>query len=316
MVDSSEQPVKRVGIEISNAGCTAVAVDSVGGVADVRRAALAADVPTGQQLIGLIKDIREAFGGFERVGIAVPGVVDRSANRVTHSFQMPQQSEADLAIEINEATGLTAIIENDANAAAYGEFRVGAGHGSRNIFYATLGDGVGGAFIFNGRIWHGAGGTAGEFGYLPINSEGTRLEEVASTQSIIRRTRSRFHQDSTSSLSRLSEEQITIAEIIAAADNEDGFAQMMLERTGLYVGAALATVINLLNIDKIIVGGEIIQTRQLVLDAIVDRARKFSFKQAFDSTSIVEGELGQNAAAIGMALLTTEGRLSSERLIK
>src|SRR5439155_976078 len=168
---------------------------------------------TGQQLVSFMTELRESFGAFEKVGIAVPGLVDRASNRLTFSVQTPEHSDVDLAQDVYTATNLAATLENDANAAAYGEFRVGAGRGSRNMFYATLGLGVGGAFIFNGEIWRGAGGFAGEFGYLPINSEGIRLEEVASAPSIIRRTRSRFHQDSTSSLSRLSEEAITISEI-------------------------------------------------------------------------------------------------------
>jgi len=304
MVDSSDRPGNRVGIEISNSAYNAVCIDEAGNVLSARRVAAAPD----QQLGPFINEIKAVFGPVDRIGVAVPGVVDRSANRVTYSSLIPRLAETDLLAEISSAGGGAAIIENDANAAAYGEFRVGAGRDCRNMFYATLGEGVGGAFIFNGRIWHGVGGVAGEFGYLPINSEGTRLEDVASTASIIRRTRSRFHQDSTSSLSRLSEEAITISEIIAAADKEDGFAQMMLERTGLYVGAALATVINLLDIGRIVVGGEIIHSRQLVLDAIIERASKFSFRPAFESASIVEGELGANAAAIGAALLSTEGR--------
>ncbi|MEP6787885.1 MAG: ROK family protein, partial [Acidobacteriota bacterium] len=202
------------------------------------------------------------------------------------------------------ATGVEVYLENDANAAAFGEYRLGAGRGSRNMFYATLGEGVGGAFIFDGEVWRGASGFAGEFGYVPINSEGTRLEEVASAANIIRRTRSRFKQDSTSSLNSLTEEAITLKEIIAAAEEEDDFAQMMLVRTGLYVGSAIASVINLLNVEKIVVGGAIMQAKRVVLDAIVERARELSFSPSFDSTSIVEGELGDNAAAAGAALMS------------
>ena len=170
----------------------------------------------------------------------------------------------------------------------------------------TLGEGVGGAFVFNGELWRGASGFAGEFGYVPINSEGMRLEEVASSPNIIRRTQSRFHQDSTSSLNKLAEEDITISAIIAAAAADDDFAQMMLERTGVYVGTAIATVINLLNIERIVVGGEIMEAKQLVLDAIIERARELSFAPSFNAASIVEGELGEYAAAAGAALLSDQ----------
>ena len=98
--------------------------------------------------------------------------------------------------------------------------------------------------------------------------------------------------------------EIGLPEIIQAAADEDDFAQLMLERTGTYVGTGIASVINLLNVERVIIGGEIMQAKQLVLDAIVTRARELSFKPAFDSTTIVEGELGSAAAAIGAALLS------------
>jgi len=139
-----------------------------------------------------------------------------------------------------------------------------------------------------------------------------RLEEVASAANIVRRTRSRFHQDSTASLSKLSEEEINMDEIVAAADRDDDFAQMMLERTGMYVGTAVASVINLLNIEKVVVGGEIMQAKHLVLHALVERARELSFAPSFDSTSIVEGELGANAAAIGAAFISGSGGLTDQ----
>ena len=77
----------------------------------------------------------------------------------------------------------------------------------------------------------------------------------------------------------------------------------MLERTGLYVGAAVASVINLLNIERIVIGGEIMQARHLVLDSIISRAKEFSFSPSFQNTEIVAGELGENASAIGVALM-------------
>ncbi|HEY0657180.1 MAG TPA: ROK family protein, partial [Pyrinomonadaceae bacterium] len=226
--------------------------------------------------------------------------------RIAFSTNIPEHSEIDLLSEIESATNLKITIENDANAAGYGEFRRGAGRGSKNMFYATLGTGIGGSLIFDGKIWRGASGFAGEFGYIAVNSDGMKLEDVASATNIVRRTRNRFHQDSTSSLSQLAEEQITLGDIVREAKNNDDFAQMMLRRTGTYVGTAIAGVINLLNVERIVVGGEIMQAKNLVLDAITSRARELAFSPSFEKTQIVEGELGENAAAIGAALLANE----------
>jgi glucokinase len=304
MVDSQDQFANRVGIEISGTALTAVVIGENGAVVSSRSIAVTDAESMVPQLIELIEELKNGFGGFIRVGVAVPGLVDRTSGRVAFSANIPEYAKVDLVQSVRAATGMEVVIENDANAAAVGEFCCGAGRGSRNMFYATLGEGVGGAFIFGGEIWRGAAGFAGEFGYVPINSEGMRLEDVASAANISRRTRSRFHQDSTSSLSKLSEEEISMNEIIAAAERDDDFAQMMLERTGMYVGTAVASVINLLNIEKVVVGGEIMQAKHLVLHALVERARELSFAPSFNSTSIVEGELGANAAAIGAAFIS------------
>ncbi len=165
---------------------------------------------------------------------------------------------------------------------------LGAGRGSRNLFYITLGRGIGGALIFDGKIWRGAAGFAGEFGQIAVNSDGMRLEDVASSANIVRRTRSRFQQDSTSLLGNLDEEEIRLADVIGAAQNDDDFARLMLKRTGTYVGTAVAGVINLLNIEKIVVGGRIMEAANIVLDAIISRAKELSFAPSFEATEIVE----------------------------
>lgn len=298
----------RIGIEISGERLHAVALGEDDVIAASRSAELDAADPIAS-LSALIGELSGEFGDVRRVGLAVPGLVDRSTGRIAYSAHLPDTLVEDLAGRVKAAAGVDAVLENDANAAAYGEYRAGAGRGSRNLFYATLGQGVGGAFIFDGQIWRGASGFAGEFGYVPINSEGMKLEEVASSANIIRRTRSRFHQDSTSALNRLDEDAIDLAAIIGAAETDDDFAQMMLQRTGMYVGAAIASVINLLNPETIVVGGEIMQAKHLVLDAIVDRARELAFAPSFESTRIAEAELGADSAAVGAALLSGEAGL-------
>ena len=303
MVDSPNQNSTRLGVEISNTAFNAVVIGDDDAILSRHCVPVNPEESTVSQLTGLVAGLETDHGKFDRLGIAVPGLVDRKTGRIAFSANIPAHSEVDLAANVKAATGLDTVIENDANAAAFGEYRLGAGRGSRNMFFATLGEGVGGAFIFDGEIWRGASGFAGEFGYVPINSEGTRLEDVASAANIIRRTRSRFHQDSTSSLNKLTEESITLNAIISAAEKDDDFAQMMLERTGMYVGTAVASVINLLNMERIVVGGEIMQAKQVVLDAIIERARELSFEPSFASTSIVEGELGLDAAAVGAALI-------------
>ena len=306
MSETADPSGRRVGIEASVGLFRAVCLDAEGGVVAKETAAVEPAGSTLPQLTSFIGTLKEKFGSFDRVGVAVPGLVHRESGRVTYSAHIPEHSELDLAAEIANASSIKAFVENDANAAGYGELRLGAGRGSSNLFYATLGLGVGGALILDNQIWRGVSGFAGEFGYVAINSDGLRLEDVASAANIVRRTRTRFNRDSTSSLNALEEEQISIQRIVAAAEDGDDFASLMLERTGNYVGTAIATVINLLNIEKIVIGGEIMHAGHLVLDAVVRRARDLSFGPSFENADIVAGELGENAAAIGVALIANE----------
>lgn len=297
-----------VGIEVGKTVFAAVRVDGTGKVTGRQTAEVSFSETSTSQLIYFISSLRSSLGEFDRVGVAVPGLVAPDRKKVAFSSNIPEHSGLDLGGEIEAAVGVPVYIENDANAAAFGEFKLGAGRGSDNMFYATLGIGVGGALITNGEIWRGAAGYAGEFGFVPINSEGTRLEDVASSANIIRRTRSRFHQDSTSSLVELDENTLTIADIVSAANAGDDFAQLMLERTGRYVGTGIASVVNLLNIERVVVGGEIMQGGDLILGPIIERARELSFVPAFNSATIVHGDLGSFAAATGVALLACRDR--------
>ena len=306
MDQTTLQNEKIIGVEISDSGINAVSINEKGEILDKFSAALEKDEDIAPQLVKFINSLQKRLGDFDRIGITVPGLVDRETKRVTFSTQIPEHENVDFLGELEKVIKLKIYVENDANAAAYGEYLFGAGRGSENLFYVTIGKGIGGAFILNGKLWRGASGFAGEFGYIAVNSDGMRLEEVASSANIIRRTKMRFHQDPTSSLNEIGEESITIADVVREANNGDDFARLMLERTGTYVGMAIADVINLLNIEKIVVGGEIMQAGNLVLEGIKNRAREFSFSPNYNSTEIVQGKLGGQAAAIGVALLAKE----------
>ncbi|HEY8559353.1 MAG TPA: ROK family protein [Pyrinomonadaceae bacterium] len=304
MSDAVVQTEKAVGVEVTTSAFKSVCLDVGGNLVGSYSAPMVRGDDTAPQLVSFIRELLAKYGGFDRVGITIPGLISRDSRRVAFSTSFPEHQNADLVTELERVTDLKVLIENDANAAAYGEFLLGAGRGSRSMFYVTLGAGVGGAFVFDGRIWHGASGFAGEFGYLAIDDEGTRLEEVASGTNIIRRTRSRFQQDNTSSLRGLPDSELTVADVVREAREGDDFAHLMLERTGRYIGTAVAGVINLLNVEKIVVGGEVMQADEVVLPAIIEKARQLSFKPSFQTTQIVAGELGDNATAAGAALLS------------
>jgi Transcriptional regulator/sugar kinase len=251
-------------------------------------------------------------GNVSALGFAIPGLVNRQTDVVMISPAVPSTIREGLHAELIRATGLRVEIENDANAAAYGEFKVGAGQGSRDIFYMMIGNGIGGAIILDGKLWTGSSGFAGEVGHITIDTEGMEcvcgntgcLETVASAPSIVRRARERLHRDATSSLSRLGLNKNFTADDVAHEANEgDDFALMMIERTGKYIGTGVASVINLLNIERIILGGGVMDAGQLILNPIIQEAKRRAFQPCFEATQIVAGKLGRDAITIGAAML-------------
>src|ERR1051325_5580051 len=183
------------------------------------------------------------------------------------------------------------------------------------MFYVTIGTGIGGAIILDGKLWFGASGFAGEFGHITIDAEGIEcvcgntgcLETVASAPNIVRRANERLFRDNTSSLSRLAmNKEFTATDIVREARNGDEFSQMMIERTGRYIGAAVASVINLLNIERIVLGGDVMEAGELILEPIVREAGRRAFQPCFEATHIAAAALGADAVTIGAAMLARD----------
>jgi glucokinase len=294
---------KTLGVEVSTNFLRAISVTADGTLSEAIVEPRFDGSDPLDRIVAFVRTTLEKLGPVDAVGIAIPGLINRQNGGVAYSVNIPETASLNIAEAVGRVAEVPVVLENDANAAAVAEFTLGAGKGSGSMFYATIGDGVGGAFVLDGKLWEGAGGYAGEFGYIAIDSEGTRLEDMASTANIVRRTRNRFNRDSTSSLGKLPEERIGIAEIVKAAEEGDEFARLMLERTGGYVGTAIANVINLLNLETIVVGGEITGAKDVVIEAITNRAKELSFARAFAQTRILAATVGEDAAAIGAALI-------------
>lgn len=272
-----------------------------------------------EQAAAIVRSLTVNRDQISGLGFAIRGLVNRKTDVVMTSPDLPSLIRENLHAELSKATGLRVELENDANAAAYGEFKVGAGRGSHDIFYMMIGDGIGGAIILDGKLWTGSSGFAGEVGHITIDTEGIEcicgntgcLETVASAPSIVRRARERLNRDSTSSLSRLGLNKDFSADDIAHEANEgDDFALMMIERTGKYIGTGVASVINLLNIERIILGGGVMDAGQLILNPIIQEVRRRAFQPCFEATKIVAGTLGRDAITIGVAILARDAAIT------
>jgi len=300
-----------IGLDLSGTLMRAALVTGEGRVLERREAPLDPEDVVAQAS-RLVAELHDASPNIAALGIGVPGLVNPQTGRVIVSSDLPAVVRSDIRTELAHATGLRVALENDANAAAYGEYIVGAGRGSRNMFYVTIGNGIGGAIIFDGKLWFGASGFAGEFGHITIDPEGIEctcgnvgcLETVASAPNIVRRTHERLYRDGTSSLSRLAtNKDFTAADIAREARNGDDFALLMIERTGKFIGIAIAAVINLLNLERIILGGGVMEAGDLILKPIIREAGRRSFQPCFESTQIITATLGADAVPIGAAML-------------
>ncbi|MBA3711126.1 MAG: ROK family protein [Pyrinomonadaceae bacterium] len=303
-----------IGVDVSGVTLRAALVAHDGRVTERREAALERD-NVAVQVARVAAELRDVSPRVAALGVGIPGLVNRETDCVIVSADLPSVVRSDLHAELRRATGLRVELENDANAAAYGEYSVGAGCGSRNMFYVTIGSGIGGALILDGRVWLGTSGFAGEFGHITIDPEGNEcscgntgcLETYASAPNIVRRTHDRLFRDGTSSLSRLSmNRDFTAADIAREARNGDDFALLMIERTGRFIGTAVAAVINLLNIECIVMGGGVMEAGDLILDPIIREAGRRSFQPSFESAKIVTATLGGDAVSVGAALLARD----------
>jgi len=303
-----------VGIDLSGPVLRAALVDQNGQIEERREAKTEVDQIL-KQVAQVVANLRGSSPRIEAVGIAIPGLVNRNTDRVVISRDLPSTVREDMHAEFMKASGARVEIENDANAAAYGEYKVGAGRGSRDMFYITIGEGIGGAIILDGKLWTGASGFAGEFGHITIDAEGIEcecgntgcLETLASAPSIVRRANDRLYRDGTSSLSKLAiNKNFTADDVAHEAKNGDDFSMMMIERTGRYIGIGVASVLNLLNIERVVLGGGVMDAGELILNPLIHEARRRAFQPCFEATQIVAATLGPDSASIGVAMLARD----------
>ena len=307
-----------IGMHVSGQTLQAALVDASGQIIQRREDTLSPENII-EQAAFVVRELSANRGEISALGFAIPDLVNRQTDVVIMSRDLPASVREGLHSELGRATGLRVELENDANAAAYGEFKVGAGKESRDIFYMMIGNGIGGAIILDGKLWTGSSGFAGEVGHITIDAEGLEcicgntgcLETVASAPSIVRRARERLNRDSTSSLSRLGLTKDFTADDVAHEANEgDDFALMMIERTGKYIGTGVANVINLLNIERIVLGGGVMDAGQLILNPIIQEAKRRAFQPSFEATEIVAAKLGRDGITIGAAMLAHDAAAS------
>lgn len=263
--------------------------------------------PTPPTMAGLLELFGKLWDELKRkdrrsikaVGFGIPGIFSLKEQKI---YQSPNYSDLDgfeLRPAIAKHIKVPFWIDNDANIAAYGEYRCGAGKGVRHLLLLTLGTGVGSGIIIDGELLHGSCGFAAEMGHIVVHPDGELcncgargcLETEASAGSIVRNYRE---------LTR-SSESLTAEEVGQRALKGDAAARKSFERAGYYLGIGLGIAINMLNPELILLGGGVMESGELILPHALAEAGRRSYRASFACCSIRRASLGNDAGFMGAA---------------
>jgi glucokinase len=256
------------------------------------------------------------------IGIGAAGILDTRRGIVTTSPNLPGWRNVPLRDIIAARSGLATYIINDANAAALGEHRFGAGRGFDNLLYLTVSTGIGGGIIINGELYSGANGCAGELGHITIEADGPQchcgnfgcLEALASGWAIAKEAVTRINQGERSSIIELVEggvENITAETVSAAARRGDRLACDIVARAANYLGIGLANLVNIFNPELIVIGGGLSKMGNMLLKPAREVIKERAFRLPAQSVRIVRARLGSNAGIIGAATHVNLQRLKT-----
>lgn len=302
-----------IGVDIGGTNIRAAVVHSDGAVGQrvkfATRPERGADAVVEELADHLKQLLAKAPAEIVAVGVGCPGPLDSERGLIYEAPNLPGWNNYPLRDRIAERIGLPVLIQNDANAAAWGEFRHGAGRGTRTIILYTLGTGVGGGLVIDGRLWTGPDDTAGELGHVCIFPDGVEcgcgargcLEAYASATAVARRAREALAIDRASALAKIPPEQLTAHDVDHAADAGDPLAIELLEQTGRYLGLAAAALVNALNPDLIIYGGGMVEARRWLFPAIEREIQARCFEAPKRRVKVVPAALGDDAGIVGAA---------------
>jgi glucokinase len=211
---------------------------------------------------------------------------------------------------ISSATKLPVRIDNDANCATLGEWWLGAAAGANNVIGMTIGTGIGGGIILNGRLYHGSSDVAGEIGHTTIDVTGRRckcgnygcLEAYASGPSIADRAREAVASDDGALLVRMvggELSRITAATVYEAARGGDEVALDVVRETARLLGVGIANLLNIFNPDVVVIAGGVTHAGEALFEPLKREVRKRAFRPAVDACRIVPGTLPGSAGVVG-----------------
>lgn len=302
-----------IGIDIGGTNLRCALVDSSGVIRERRRCS--SRIEEGREAfcerllseIAALQDAASLLGQpVHSIGIGIPGLI--GVDGLIHSsINMKPLEGFNLAACVEARCGLSVVCANDANVVALGEQRFGAGRGYASCMVITIGTGLGSGLILGDKLWTGRDGFAAEFGHTTVDPEGLLcpcgnrgcLEQYVSAGALVRFARERMPGKTS---------EILTAEMVAElAKQGDAAALSAFNLLGYWLGIALASLTNLLNIQAVVIGGGVAASFDLLLPSLQQNIQPRCFPQMYERLVIVKSQLGDDAGLLGGAALAETG---------
>jgi glucokinase len=294
-----------IGVDLGGTKIAAGAIDRRGAVTvrSERPTPTSSEEELLRALDELIERISEQVGGVEALGFGIPSTIDQRSGRAVSSVHIPL-SDVDLRGRMGERFELPVAIDNDGNAAAIAEWKLGAGVGAQDMIMVTLGTGIGGGLILDGKPYRGSIGAGAELGHMVLKYDGPQcigscpgrghFEALVSGTAADAVARSVLSPDSTG------------RDLVRLAHEGDARATEALAGLGRILGAGLASLVNVFNPEVIVLGGGFGMAGELLLAPARDVVATEALAPGRELVRIVPAELGPKAGLIGAGLIAFE----------
>ena len=311
-----------IGIDVGGTNLRGALVGTDGKI--INRMKIASDADKGIDAVidNLVRLIKGIGGGEEvsAVGFGIPGIIDFKAGIITQAPNICNVNNYPIRENLRARLGdaIPVIIENDANCAAVGEWWMGAGKDAGSLVMITLGTGVGGGIILDGKLWRGADGFGGEVGHMTIYPDGPKcncgnygcLEVYSSATGIRRMVRETLSDPDTKTALRelvKDEDPGRIPEaVMKAAQDGDEAALGIWERFGTALGIGTASLVNILNVEMIVIGGGVSEAWEMFIDKALSELKRRALRAPAERVRVMKSVLGDDEGIIGASYLALD----------
>ncbi|MEU9236584.1 ROK family transcriptional regulator [Streptomyces subrutilus] len=258
-----------------------------------------AEALVGRLIAGIGVSLDKAIG----VGLGVPGPIDVESGTLGSTAILPGWAGINPREELSRRLGVPVYVDNDANLGALGELVWGSGRGVKDLAYIKVASGVGAGLVINGQIYRGPGGTAGEIGHITLDESGPVcrcgnrgcLETFAAARYVLPLLQSSHGPE------------LTMERVVELARDGDPGCRRVITDVGRHVGSGVASLCNLLNPSRVVLGGSLAEAGELVLAPIRESVGRYAIPSAARQLSVLTGSLGGRAEVLGaLALVLSE----------